>query len=82
MKKSGRVKINTTPMVSEIAVSEDALRDAAMELANADIALVRSTVALTVAQRSQETAITRKTKAETRLAKLRADLGVVIGVAS
>lgn len=75
-KKTPKRKLNTTPMVDNFAkVSED-LAEAAREQTIADLDLVVATAKLSAAASEHQAAITRKTKAENRLAKLRADLGI------
>lgn len=77
-KRKNTTKISTNALVSSKTVQAENLRYAAAELAEADISLVEITQALIDVRASHEAAIARKSKAETRLAKLRADLGVEV----
>jgi uncharacterized protein YgbK (DUF1537 family) len=69
-------KLHTATMVDNFAKVSQDLAAAAIEQTEADLALVVATGRLSEAAREHERAITRKTKAEGRLAKLRADLGI------
>lgn len=80
--KTHNISVNTTTLISRKAVNSEDLRDAAMELANADLHLVDITEILANISQSHSEAIDRKTKAEQRLAKLRANLGISIKVAN
>lgn len=54
---------------------QEELKALAADLASADIAVVNTTRALIQAQKAQAEAVAKKTAAEKRLAKVRANLG-------
>lgn len=71
-------KIHTTPMVDNFEKTARDLGAAALEQTEADLALVSATRALAAAAQAHEAAVTRKTRAESKLAKLRSELGISV----
>lgn len=71
-------KLHTSDLSDGWAKTQETLSQAAAEQTAADIDLVNATRAKHAADARLNAAIARKTKAETRLAKLRADLGVEV----
>jgi hypothetical protein len=76
--KKIRSKLHTNDYQDNWSKVQSNLAEAASEQIQADLGLVVATRALLNAQNAHQAAIARKTKAEAKLNKLRADLGVEV----